>query len=126
MKIKDVKEQEARTQGILIASSYGIITGYTDGTFKPNQEITREEAMVMYLKAMKVTKLTGHVTNKYKNYSDYNQVSDWASSSVKDVLAANVFNGTSQTTLAPKAHLTYAEAAQAIKNLLVESKLINR
>jgi hypothetical protein len=46
--------------------------------------------------------------------------------SVKEVLAAHVFNGTGAVTILPKANLTYAEAAQAIKNLLVESKLINK
>jgi len=39
---------------------------------------------------------------------------------------AYVFNGTSATTISPKSNLTYAESAQAIKNLLVESKLIDQ
>lgn len=59
-KFTDVSASGDRTLTILIANEYGIITGYTDGTFKPDQKITREEAMVMYQRAMKVTKLTGN------------------------------------------------------------------
>jgi len=82
--------------------------------------------MTMYSRAMKVTKLVGVDQNRYQNYTDYNQVGNWATAYVKEVLSAHVFNGTAATKISPKANLTYAEAAQAIKNLLVESKLINQ
>ncbi|MEA4988303.1 MAG: S-layer homology domain-containing protein [Anaerovorax sp.] len=125
-KFKDVSTSSDRTLAILIASEYGIVTGYTDGTFKPDALITREEAMAMYQRSMKVTKLVGNDMNRYQSYTDFTKVSGWASTSVKEVLAAHVFNGTSATTISPKSNLTYAEAVQAIKNLLVESKLINK
>lgn len=122
----DIKASGDRTLAILIANEYGIITGYPDGTFRPDAKITREEAMAMYQRAMKITKLVGTDLNRYQTYTDYKQVGNWATDFVKDVLSAHVFNGTTSTTISPKANLTYAEAAQAIKNLLVESKLINK
>ena len=122
---KDVNATGARTLAILIANEYGIVSGYEDGTFRGDKQITREEAMVMYQRAMKLTKLTGTDQERYQTYTDYTKVSEWAAIYVKDVLAAHVFNGTTATTISPKENLTYAEAAQAIKNLLVESKLIN-
>lgn len=123
---KDVSANGDRTLAILIANEYGIISGYPDGTFRPNQVITREEAMVMYQKAMKITKLVGTAQDRYASYADYNQVGTWASTYVKEVLSAQVFSGTSDHKISPKDNLTYAEAAQAIKNLLVASKLINQ
>jgi uncharacterized repeat protein (TIGR02543 family) len=125
-KFSDVSATGDRTLAILIASEYEIVAGYPDGTFRPDSLITREEAMTMYQRAMTVTKLTGSDITRHQNYTDFAQVSDWASSPVKEVLAAHVFNGTSTTTISPKSNLTYAEAAQAIKNLLVASKLINK
>ncbi|WP_312159810.1 S-layer homology domain-containing protein [Oscillibacter sp.] len=122
---KDVNATGARTLAILIANEYGIVSGYEDGTFRGDKQITREEAMVMYQRAMKITKLTGTDQERYQTYTDYAKVSEWAAIYVKDVLAAHVFNGNTATTISPKKNLTYAEAAQAIKNLLVESKLIN-
>ncbi|SHE98606.1 S-layer homology domain-containing protein [Anaerotignum propionicum] len=82
--------------------------------------------MAMYQRAMKITNLVGNDENRYQNYTDFAQVGDWAKTNVKNVLSAHVFNGTTAVTISPKANLTYAEAAQAIRNLLVESKLINR
>jgi len=105
---------------------YKIVEGYPDGTFRPDARITREEAMTMYQRAMKVTKLVGSDSNRYQSYKDFGEVSAWAESYVKEVLAAHVFNGTNTTIISPKSNLTYAEAAQAVKNLLVESKLINK
>ena len=122
----DVSTTGDRTLAILIASEYGIVEGYPDGTFRPDALITREEAMTMYQRAMKITKLTGSDANRISTYSDREQVSKWAVLYVTDVLSANVFNGTTSTTISPKSNFTYGEAAQAIKNLLVESKLINK
>lgn len=125
-KFKDVSANGDRTLAILIANEYGIVEGYPDDAFKPDALITREEAITMYQRAMKVTKLVGTESNRYQGYTDYEQVSIWAKPYVKDVLSAHVFNGNTATTISPKSNLTYAEAAQAIKNLLVESKLINK
>lgn len=125
-KFSDVKADGDRTLAILIANEYGIVSGYPDGTFRPDALITREEAMAMYQRAMKVTKLVGTDNDRYQNFTDYKQVGSWATSYVQAVLSAHVFNGTTATTISPKSNLTFAEAAQAIKNLLVESKLINK
>jgi len=122
---KDVSAKGERTLAILIANEYGIVSGYSDGTFRGDNQITREEAMVVYQRAMGITKLVGSDENRYQSYTDYSQVSDWAKTNVKNVLAAHVFNGTTATKISPKANLTYAEAAQAIRNLLIESKLIS-
>ena len=123
---KDISATETRTLAILIAKEYGIVSGYTDGTFRGDNLITREEAMVMYQRAMKISNLNGTDKEKYLTYMDYTDVSGWAETSVKEVIAAHVFKGTTATTISPKSHLTYAEAVQAIKNLLVESNLINK
>ena len=80
----------------------------------------------MCQRAMKITKLVGSDTDRYKLYLDYDQVDNCVKESVKEVLAARVFIGTSLTTISPKLNLTYAEAVQAIGNILVESGLINK
>lgn len=121
----DVSSKGERTLAILIANEYGIVTGYPDGSFKPDQLITREEAMTIYSRAMKITNLIGTDKERYQKYADYNTIKSWAAKSVQEVLSAGVFNGTSATTLSPKTNLTYAQAVQGIKNLLVASKLIN-
>jgi len=123
---KDVNKENQRALAIKIAKDYGIINGYGDGLFKPNQPITREESMAMYSRAMKITNLVGKNATRINTYVDNSLFSTWARSYAIDVLSAHVFNGRTSSKLSPKAYLTYAEAAQAIKNLLIESKLINK
>lgn len=44
-----------------------IVTGYYDGTFRGDNQITRQEAMIMYQRAMKITALTGTDKNRYQS-----------------------------------------------------------
>jgi hypothetical protein len=123
---KDINSKVERMNAILTANAYGIVSGYSDGTFRGENPITREEAMTMYQKAMEIARLEGTDESRYQSYTDYETVGNWATPYVREVLSAHVFNGTTATTISPKSNLTYAEAAQAIKNLLVESALINK
>ncbi len=123
-KFTDLNSQSEQNLNILIANDYGIISGYSDGTFKSDHLISREEAMVMYQKAMVITKLEGNDKNRYQSYTDYGTVSNWAVDSVREVLSAHVFSGTTDKTISPKSTLTHAQAAQAIENLLEASGLI--
>ncbi|NCC16392.1 MAG: S-layer homology domain-containing protein [Clostridia bacterium] len=102
-RFQDVSATGERTLAILIANEYGIVSGYSDGTFRGDNQIIREEAMVMYLRAMKITKLVGSDENRYQSYTDYSQVSEWAKTNVKNVLSAHIFNGTTATKISPKA-----------------------
>ncbi len=122
---RDVDPADERALAIHIANDYGIIKGYLDGNFRPGALITREEAMAMYQRAMAVTKLSGDDKNRYLIYKDFSDVSGWATTYVKEALAAHALDEIAATAVSPKKLLTHAEAAQMIKNLLVESNLIN-
>lgn len=122
----DLDETSDRATSILIANEYGLVTGYSDGTFKPDSFITREEAMVMYHRAMKVSKLFVTNDGRYEMFTDFDTVSIYAREAVKEVLSARIFNGSPNYLLSPSNKLTHAEAIQAINNLLVSAKLINK
>ncbi len=121
----DVNPIDPLADAIKIAVDYGIVKGYNDGTFKPNSNITRQEAMVMFEKAMKIAGLEVIEDNRIDSYTDKEQVSDWAYTDVKKVLSAGIFNGTSHTTISPMDTFSYSETATAIRNLLIKLGLIN-
>jgi hypothetical protein len=50
----DVGSSDWYCGAVSAAVQYGIIKGYADGTFRPNANITREEAMAMLQRAAKV------------------------------------------------------------------------
>ncbi len=125
-KFTDVNTTHELAYSIEIASEYGIINGYPDGTFRPDEHISREEAMVMYSRAMDIIGLAEKDSNIINNYTDKDRVSRWAYNDVKKTVSAGVFNGKTIGTINPKDTFTRAEAATAIRNLLVASELINK
>lgn len=54
----DVKIDDWFHGYINTSSSYKLIAGFADGTFRPHENITREQAMTIIAKAMEVTKLS--------------------------------------------------------------------
>ncbi|NLF37732.1 MAG: hypothetical protein GX584_11350, partial [Clostridiaceae bacterium] len=121
----DVDKSDPAFIGISIACSYGLIKGYPDGTFKPQATITRQEAMTMYARAMDIVKLTIIKNDKINSYTDSKEVAAWAYDSVQKTISSGIFNGRSKTIIAPEGIFTYAEAAKAIRNILINSGLIN-
>lgn len=104
------------------ASANGIVTGYTDGRFGPNDHVTREQlAAILYryarYKGYDVS--VGEDTN-ILSYEDALTVSDWAVSAMQWACGSGVINGTSESTLSPKDTATRAQIAAMIMRFLVD------
>ncbi|RKD24752.1 InlB B-repeat-containing protein [Caminicella sporogenes] len=122
----DVSVTDELADAITIAVEYDIIRGYPDKTFRSKALISREEAMAMFARAMDIVKLKEKDSSRIENYKDISQVSSWAYDEVKKTLGSCVFNGRSRDTIEPHGIFTYAEAATAVRNLLIEANLINK
>ncbi|ULO10558.1 S-layer homology domain-containing protein [Paenibacillus sp. 19GGS1-52] len=125
----DVKAADWYSSAVQTAFSYNLINGFEDGSFRPTDKITREQAMVIIAKAMKITalkaKLPTEATGALLNpYADAAKASEWAKNSIADSLQAGIVSGRSATQLAPKAYITRAEVAAMIERLLQKSDLI--
>ncbi|MDG0792377.1 S-layer homology domain-containing protein [Cohnella ginsengisoli] len=125
----DVKASDWFGGAIDAASAYELIRGYEDGTFRPNDEITREEAMAIVSRAMAITGLRAKLPAQsddamLRSYKDASDVSGWARSGVQDNVQAGLVSGRGTALLAPKASITRAEVATVIQRLLQASGLI--
>ncbi|WP_440960102.1 S-layer homology domain-containing protein [Paenibacillus nitricinens] len=125
----DVKTTDWYNSAINTAYAYQLINGFEDGMFRPDEQITREQAMLIIAKAMKITalkaKLPNQSTEGFLNpYTDASKASDWAISAITDCLQAGVIMGRSSNVLAPKNDMTRAEVAAIVKRLLQKSDLI--
>ncbi|MHA7966984.1 fibronectin type III domain-containing protein [Paenibacillus sp. CAU 1782] len=125
----DVKTSDWYSGMINTAYEYQLIDGYSDGTFRPLEKITREQAMVILSKAMTLTGLKEKLSvqstdDTLRLFQDGASVSHWAQSSVAESVQAGIVSGRSTTTLAPKAYITRAEVATIIQKLLQKSELI--
>ncbi len=95
------------------ASAGGIVNGYSDGTFRPNNLITREQLAVM------LWRYAGRPapTRLRLDFPDADQVSSWALDALCWAAEQGILNGRGNL-LAPSGFATRAEAAQMLKNFL--------
>ncbi|QJD84673.1 S-layer homology domain-containing protein [Cohnella herbarum] len=125
----DVAASDWYAGAVNAAYKYGLIDGVESGKFHPNDQITREQAMLIIAKAMAITGLKEKLPAKsedalLKGYSDISALSGWARSGAADTVQAGILTGRNETTLAPKAYMTRAEVAVVISRLLKQSGLI--
>ncbi|MNI08022.1 Endo-1,4-beta-xylanase A precursor [compost metagenome] len=125
----DVKNLDWYSSAVKTAYTYHLISGFEDGTFRPMDKITREQAMTMLAKAMEITGLNAKLSVQsadaaLRPYDDAEGVSAWAKSSVANSVQAGLVSGRSGAELAPKDYITRAEVAAIIQRLLQKSGLI--
>lgn len=113
-----------------VAIENGLITGYPDGTFRPDNNISRQEAMAIVSRALSITELKSSRSEEQtqqllKSFADSASVAGWAVANVKQNLAAGIILGRDEQRLAPNENITRAEASAAIRRLLIQSNLIN-
>ena len=125
----DVNSTDWYSGYIEVAASYGFITGYSDGTFGPNDKITREQAIVIIARALEITGLNAgiagsEVDGQLDSFRDKSDIFDYAKAGVAVCVKTRIITGRDDETIAPKALITRAEAATIIERLLQESGLI--
>lgn len=118
-KFPDVPDGESYTQAVLWASQNGIVGGYSNGYFGPNDNITREQlAKVTYAYA----EYKGCVTSNradISGYQDASQVSDFALEAMEWIVATGLIQGKSNNTLLdPQGVTTRAECAVIIERFM--------
>ena len=101
----------------------GILSGYPDGTFRPDQPVTRLEAACMLTRALK---LPPGDTAYLQLFRDAASVPDWAredmAAAVKEGLIAGYPYGAAERILAPFKHISRVEQAVILARAL-ERKL---
>ena len=127
---KDVQASDWYNNDIQIAIEYGIIKGYDDSTFKGGRTITREEATLMLMRAMKWTKLTSVTDDAttnivMSNFKDAASISKWAKQAFASAVNNGVVQGGSKVKLNPKTNITRAETAAMVERFLKKAALID-
>jgi methionine-rich copper-binding protein CopC len=124
---KDVRSNDWYFDAVSIAYERGIVKG-DNGVFKPEDKITRAEAMLILSRAMEIAKLDINMSEDKQNkllakYSDKGQVAYWAKSSVAACLNSGIVVGIDKKIL-PNKNITRAETAIMIRRILKEARLI--
>jgi hypothetical protein len=98
---------------IATAQAYGIISGYSDTEFGPDDKITREQMAVMITKAANLA-----AKDNVKTFTDSAKVSAWAEDAVAAASSNGIISGYPDGSFKPQANATRAEAVTVIVKIL--------
>lgn len=126
-KFTDVTKNHWAYGDILLSENLGLVYGYPDKTFKPNNIITKSEAASVI---SHITKNVKYDVNVLKNYKDANSVYPWVKNQYAKSIAMNIYvNYPDADKLLPNKDLNRAEAAVLLYKLknalnLVQEKYV--
>ena len=114
LRYNDVADGAWYTEAVRWATSQGVVSGYGNGMFGPNDNITREQLAVM------LWRYAGSpaATDKELHFTDADQASGFALEALRWAVENSIINGKSGGILDPQGLATRAEAAQILKNFL--------
>ncbi len=113
----DVKGDMWYTDAILWANENGIVAGYDNGAYGVGDLITREQfATILY----RYAQFKGYDTTQggmaVREFSDYENISDYARPAMAWAVNAGIMGGMDNGTLMPQGKATRAEAATMLMN----------
>ena len=109
----DVQADAWYAEAVGWAATNKVVTGYADGTFRPNAAVTREQAAAIlyrYAQNKGIDVSVGENTN-ILSYVDVQQASEYAIPALQWAVGAGVLNGKNGSRLAPTGTATRAEIA---------------
>lgn len=112
--IPDISRHDWFYSDIRKAVEAGILKGNEEGYVRPNDTITREEAVVILARAFKVTQAPGTGIK----FEDRSEVSNWARESVYTFVKYGYINGYYGNLIKPKENVKRAEVLTIIKRII--------
>ena len=113
MAFDDVAANSWYAEAIRWAASEGIVSGYGDGKFGPDDIITREQMAAMlyrYAQYKGYDVSVGEDTN-ILSYTDFEDLSEYAIPAMQWAVGAGIISGTSESTLGPRGNASRVQVA---------------
>lgn len=108
----DVSNKAWYTDAVYWAANKGIVSGYGNGKFGPNDAITREQLAVMLWNYYG----SPTVTNTEFNFTDKNKISGFAMDAMRWAVDKGILSGCGNGRLEPKGLASRAQVAQVLLN----------
>lgn len=114
----DVADGDWYADAVNWAASEGIVAGYEDNTFRPNDPITREQLAVMLMNYAAWKGEDVSVRAELSSYNDAASVSSWAAETVQWAVAEGLISGMPGNLLEPQRSATRAQVAAILERFL--------
>ena len=110
----DVNGDAWYAEGVAWAAKNGIVNGYGNGQFGPDDSITREQLVVMLYRYAGLP----DAGDQALGFTDADQASEYAQEALRWAVEKGILNGYGNGSLVPGGTATRAEAAQMLKNFM--------
>ena len=111
----DIKGTEYYTKPVNWAADEGIVSGYGDNVFGPNDPITREQMTAILYKYAKYKGYDSELSGSVDSFKDKVDISQYAVDGMKWAVGHNIVSGTGNNYLEPKGTATRAQVAVMLK-----------
>lgn len=108
---QDVASGQYYTQAVSWASENGIVSGYGDGRFGPDDSITREQMAVILYRYAQYKGASTAGAGSLAGFADAGQVGSYAADAMSWAVSVGLINGVGNQTLAPRQSATRAQVA---------------
>ena len=114
----DVAAGQYYTDAVAWAAENHLVNGYGDGTFGPNDNITREQMSALLYRYAEFKGYDLTARGDLSGYTDASQISDYAVTAMQWATAEGLVNGMGDGTLAPRGNSTRAQIATILMRFL--------
>ena len=120
-KFADVAPDAYYTKAVIWAENNGIVAGYSEVEFAPDNLISREEMAVIMNRYAEYKGADTGVSGDLTRFADQAQISDWAREDIAWAVGYGLLSGKENNLLDPQGNTTRAETA-AILNRFLEKQ----
>ena len=117
----DVPAELWCNNAISTLSNMGIISGYSNGTFRPSAPITRAELTKIAAGFFADNRVTSHYDGRFSDVSG----SEWFVSALEKAIEEGIVEGYGDSTFAPDQYITRAQACTIINRTLGRTPVAN-
>ncbi|MGF7186468.1 Leucine-rich repeat (LRR) protein [Desulfitispora alkaliphila] len=117
----DVSEEAWFYDAVRIAVNQGYIGGYSDGTIKPLDPISRQEVAVILANIFSLAEDISYASS----FIDVSTIPEWSKGFVGSVVKAGFMSGYPDDSFRPVNTISRAEAIQSIQNARIKHTLIS-
>ncbi|MDF2662561.1 MAG: S-layer domain protein, partial [Paenibacillus sp.] len=108
---------------VAAASAAGLVTGYEDGSFRPNAQVTRQEIAVMLLRALRLIGAPLAAGTDGTTFADQADIPDWAAEAVSQAAGLDITEGDETGSFRPADPASRAEASVMLLRFMRHASL---
>ncbi|WP_339848515.1 invasin domain 3-containing protein [Paenibacillus sp. FSL W7-1088] len=126
---KDVSSSSWYSGAVATVKAYGMMDGFEDGTFRPEREVSRQEAIVTLVRSMQLVKGSTLTVQPQAQvdlslYADSHQIGSWANAAMQTAIQIGLVKGYGEE-LRPQRSLTRAETTVLLYRMLLQTEFID-